>query len=49
MMSLGFLKAEEIQEPSILDSLLNCQGKTVIYGEKIDDCLHGIILVDITK
>lgn len=49
MMSLVFLKAEEIQEPSILDSLLNCQGKTVIYGEKIDDRLQGIILVDITK
>ena len=34
MMSLVFLKAEEIQEPNILNSLSNCQGKTIIYGEK---------------
>lgn len=48
-MSLVFLKAEEIQEPNILNSLSNCQGKTIIYGEKMDDRIQGIILVDVTK
>lgn len=48
-MSLTFLKQEEIKDLNILAAIDTCEGKCIIYGEKNNDVLQGLVLVEITK
>lgn len=48
-MSLAFLKRDEIEDLNILSAIETCEGKCIIYGEKKNDVLQGLVLVDINK